>query len=136
MSTKAELSDRSIIVRDETSPRKNTSHRVGSLFLDMLNFLHDKVAGYFPLSGSNIASGAVTPEKLSQSYFTVAQGQTLQQSISTLQQDILDEAASRIEAEGVLLDSIISLVEALGESAKEIETLKQDITDLQEQLDW
>jgi hypothetical protein len=147
MSTKAELSDRSIIIRDETSSRKNSSYRVGSLFYDMLNFLYDKVAGYFPLSGSNIADGVVTPEKLSQNYVTDTQGKALQQDISTLQQsigtlgealqlsigtlaqDILNENASRLEAEGVLLDSIISLVQSLGECSREIETLKK-------QLDW
>jgi hypothetical protein len=58
------------------------------------------------------------------------------ESISALAQDLLDENLSRLEAEGVLLDSITSLVEALGESASEIAALKQDIADLQKQLDW
>ncbi|MDR1097452.1 MAG: hypothetical protein LBL57_04905 [Tannerella sp.] len=134
--TKAELDNRSIIIRDETTPRKNTTYRVGSLFLDMLNFLYDKINGYFPLSGSNIANSAVTPEKLSQAYFTDTEGKALQLSVSDLAQDLLDENLSRLEAEGVLLDSIASLVEALGESASEIAALKKDIADLQKQLDW
>jgi hypothetical protein len=93
-----------------------------------------------------ILNGAVIPEKLSQAYFTTTEGealqlsvdtqvQALQLSVDTLAQDLLNENSSRLEAERVLLESIVSLVEALGESAREIEILKQDITGLQKQLD-